>query len=237
MSDCPRKVVRHGMRLAQFSNCETNEGTEERNKKMDNGTGAISVSASNGCNTTATLDNSHLTGKPEIQEYCENQLGVIRQINGDKRFQTPVSFMCIAAFIGYLSRLAYGNNRAHDKDSEMYKGFVREVMGASKSDYTTIADEMYYVFRCGILHSMSFNPPVDASTPKCNIAISHDPQTKWKNGSGFYKENRQGVEWTVLNADDLIADLSKAISYMFADVTIRQRAIQFTKKQPPIKGI
>ena len=218
--------------------------TDRRGRKsseMSNDTSSPSISASceapSSCTTTASQSNSQLTGKPEIQEYCENQLDVVRQICGDKRFQTPVSFVCIAAFIGYLSRLAYGNNRAHDNDPKMYKDFVREVMGASKSDYKIIADEMYYVFRCGIVHSMSFTPPVDASTPKCNIAISHDPQTKWKNGSGFYKENRQGVEWTVLNADDLIADLSKAISYMFADATLRQHAIDFANKQQPIKGI
>ena len=212
-----------------------------KSSKMSNDTSSTSISASceapGSCTTTASQSNSQLTGKPEIQEYCENQLDVIRQICGDKRFQTPVSFVCIAAFIGYLSRLAYGNNRAHDNDSKMYKDFVEEVMGASKSDYKIIADELYYVFRCGIVHSMSFTPPVDASTPKCNIAISHDPQTKWESGSGFYKENRQGVEWTVLNADDLTADLSKAILHMFADAALRQHAIDFTNKQPPIKGI
>ena len=208
-----------------------------KSSEMSNSTSTTSISASYEAPTTALQSNNRLTAKPKIQEYCENQLDVIRQINECEKFKTPVSFVCIAAFIGYLSRLSYGNNRARDNDAEMYKNFVKEVMGASKSDYKTIAEELYSVFRCGIVHSMSFTPPVDTSTPKCNIAISHDPRKIWESGRGFYKENKHGIEWTVLNANDLILDLSKAISHMFSDVTLRRHAIKFAEKQLPIEGI
>ena len=208
---------------------------------MNNITSTPSISAScekpSDCTTTASQSNSQLIGKPEIQEYCENQIEVIRQINGDKRFQTPVSFVCIAAFIGYLSRLAYGKNCIHDSDSQIYTRFVTEILGCIKNDYKAIANDLYFVFRCGIVHSMSFKPPCGAKEPICNIAISHAPETRWKSGVGFYKKKRQGVEFTVLNADDLIVDLSKAISHMFSDATLRQHAIDFANKQPPISDI
>ena len=203
---------------------------------MNNDTSSTSISASHEA-PTVPQQSSQSNGKPDIQEYCENQLDVIRQINGDKRFQTPVSFVCIAAFIGYLSRLTYGKNCIHDQDSQIYIRFVTDVLGTVKNDYKTIANDLYYVFRCGIVHSMSFMPPCGAKESTCNMAIAHDPQTKWKSGIGFHKETKQGTEWTVLNADDLIADLATAISHMFADATIRQHAIEFAKKQPPIKDV
>ena len=209
---------------------------------MNNITSTPSISASceksSDCTTTASQSNSQLIGKPEIQEYCENQLEVIRQINGDKRFQTPVSFVCIAAFIGYLSRLAYGKNCIHDSDSQIYTRFVTEILGCVKNDYKAIANDLYFVFRCGIVHSMSFKPPCGAKEPICNIAISHDPKTQWNVNRCFYRHTDQiGDVYTVLNADDLISDLSKAILQMFADATLRQHAIDFANKQPPIKGI
>ena len=175
--------------------------------------------------------------KPQIQEYCEDQLDVIRRINGIASLHTPVSFVCIAAFIGYLSRLVYGNNKAHDQDAKMYIRFVTDIMGSIKSDYGKIANDLYYVFRCGIVHSMSFRPPVDASTPTCNIAISHDVQTKWQAGKGFYSTTKHGITYTVLNADDLILDLFKVIDYIFADSNLNQHAINFAKVQPPIQGL
>ena len=219
--------------------------TDRRGRKsseMSNDTSSPSISASceapSSCTTTASQSNSQLTGKPEIQEYCENQLDVIRRINADKRFQTPVSFVCIAAFIGYLSRLAYGTNSLNDSDSQIYIRFVKNILGNVKNDYRAIADDLYFVFRCGIVHSMSFKPPCGAKVPICNMAISHDPKTQWGVNRCFYRHTDQrGDVYTVLNADDLIADLSKAISYMFADATLRQHAIDFANKQQPITGI
>ena len=181
--------------------------------------------------------NNHLLSKSAIQQYCKDQLDVIRRINGIESLKTPVSFMCIAAFIGFLSRLAYGNNKAHDNDSQMYIKFVTNIMGVIKCDYKTIAGDLYYVFRCGIVHSMSFKPPVDASMPKHNIAISHDTQTKWQTGKGFYSVSKQGVTYTVLNADDLIRDLYKSVDHIFADPNLSRHAISFANTQPPIQGL
>jgi len=186
---------------------------------------------------TVVQANTCSTCKPDIQKYCEDQLDAIRRINGIESLHTPIAFVGIAAFIGYLSRLAYGNNKVHDPDAKFYIKFVTDVMGAVKSDYKAIASDLYYVFRCGIVHSMSFKPPIDATAPTYNIAISHDTQTQWRNGNRFYTVNKNGILFTVLNADDMICDLFKSIDYMFSDPILQQHAIKFGNVQPPIQGL
>jgi len=175
--------------------------------------------------------------KSSVQEYCQDQLSAIRRINGIESLHTPASFVTIAAFIGYLSRLAYGNNGKRDCDSKMYIQFITDVLGSIKYDYKKMAKDMYYVFRCGLVHAYSFQPPVDAPSPMSNIAISHSSETKWDPKSGFYSERKNGKTYTVLNADDLILDLFKAIDKMFKDPVLGPHAVRFALVQQPIRQI
>jgi len=194
-------------------------------------------SSVNAHSTSCGISTTTSTGKSTLQEYCEGQLDAIRRINGIGSLHTPASFVVIGAFIGYLSRLAYGTNRKRDPDATFYIKFITDVLGAVKSDYKAIATDMYYVFRCGLVHAYSFRPPLDAPTPTYNIAISHSPGSKWVHGCGFYQVQISGRQYTVLNADDLILDLFKSIDVMFKDPILGPHAIQFGIVQPPIQSI
>lgn len=187
--------------------------------------------------TSADSKSSTITSKSTLQLYCEGQLDAIQRMNEFESLHTPASFVAIAAFIGYLSRLAYGSNRGHDPDAKFYIKFITDVLGVVKSDYRAIATDMYYVFRCGLVHAYSFCPPTDAPTPTYNIAISHSVGAKWVQGSGFYQVSKDGKLYTVLNAEDLIQDLFKSIEAMFKDPILGPHAIHFGTVQPPIQQI
>ena len=58
----------------------------------------------------------------DVQEYCEDRLLEIRSINESSK--TPSGFICLAAFIGFLSHLASGKTEI-GSDCEDYKNFVK----------------------------------------------------------------------------------------------------------------
>ena len=171
-----------------------------------------------------------------VLRYCKDQLDVIRQINARTEFQTPVGFVAIATFMGYLSRLAYGENKAHENDKVIYIRFVNNILSQVFSGYQAISTQMYSTFRCGIVHAMSFTPALDASEENASIAISHDNETK-RTDTSFCVETRGGVAYTVLNASDLANDIEKAIDIIFSNDALAEHALTFVKIQPPIRTV
>lgn len=92
----------------------------------------------------------------EVLRYCYDRLAEIECINCVSH--TISSIGCIAAFIGFLSRLIGGDNtRSGDKD--LFVQFVKEYMPVK---YAGHEDLLYGTLRCGILHSMSFHDTIDS---------------------------------------------------------------------------
>ena len=94
----------------------------------------------------------------DVRDYCEERLKEIKSINDDKCHQCPSAVVCIATFIGYLSRLAFGTNVAGDRhDGQWFKDFVKKYMPPK---YHAHADLLYGTFRCGLVHAMSFDDEI-----------------------------------------------------------------------------
>lgn len=92
----------------------------------------------------------------EVLRYCYDRLAEIECINCVSH--TVSSIGCIAAFIGFLSRLTGGDNtRLGDKDL-----FVQFVKGYMPGKYAGHEDLLYGTLRCGVLHSMSFHDTIDS---------------------------------------------------------------------------
>ena len=92
----------------------------------------------------------------EVLRYCYDRLAEIECINCVSH--TISSIGCIAAFIGFLSRLTGGDNtRSGDKD--LFVQFVKKYMPGK---YAKHGDLLYRTLRCGILHSMSFHDTIDS---------------------------------------------------------------------------
>lgn len=191
----------------------------------------------------------------ELEKYCRGTLDVIRKFN---EVHHPVSFVSIATFIGYLSRLAYGSNVQHgDSDSECYKNFIKIFMPR----YAGICDQMYSTLRCGLVHAMSFCGEIPVSN-NLNKANSNNYRTHWMNQTtpvsvfpevsiyhkmptGLEKEYCNGL-WRnkitgsyIIIANKLCNEVENAIDMLFYGTThdaeqARRNAELFIKIQRPI---
>lgn len=184
----------------------------------------------------------------DIQAYCEKRLAEISAINDDPQHQCPSAFVCIAAFMGFLSRLASGTNMSKQReDGACFKSLVRQFM-PQKYQREDIADLLYKTFRCGIVHAMSFDPEISenrtvylAKNNGCTsgyakLAITHD--RKWDsfcNGSNLIKETQSGM--FVLTAHTLCEDIGKAIVQMFKDPAVQCNSEEYVRTQRPIAGL
>ena len=186
----------------------------------------------------------------EVKEYCFDRLEEIRRINDGH--PCPSAFVCIAAFMGFLSRLAYGTNSAKDhKDGQWFKDFVTNFM---PQKYSPQADLMYSTFRCGIVHAMSFDleiPRAYAGTrsdylesiggvnrPAAKLAITHDARFISLCGGGellqYEKDGKKGPY--VLVASVLCDDIAMAIDKMFGENEIQENSTWFIQVQRLITG-
>ena len=172
----------------------------------------------------------------EIKSYCEDRLTEIKEIN--EKFNCPSSFVCIAAFIGYLSRIAYGTNKRSDhNDGKWFRDFVKNFMDQKYHEH---ADLMYHTFRCGIIHSMSFDDEITcdrgqylannrgrtSSDPK--LEITHTPKYASKDSQLQEDSNTKSV---ILYAGELCDDIRKAIGEMFKDTSVQINSVSFVSCQ------
>lgn len=192
---------------------------------------------------TTTIMNSW----KDIEKYCNDRLQEIRTIN--EGHHCPSAFVCIAAFMGFLSRLAFGTNLAQAReDGVCFRAFVQKYM-PQKYHVSPIPDLLYKTFRCGIVHAMSFDPEILESNrtvylannnggtqglPK--LAIAHDTNLSgFCNGGQLQTHHQPGMY--VLVADVLCDDLSSAIKKMFQDPAVQNNSEEFVRVQRPIQEI
>ena len=185
----------------------------------------------------------------DIKEYCLDRLAEIRRINDGH--PCPSAFVCIAAFIGFLSRLAYGTNNVRNRDHEIFVKFVQNFM---PSKYTPHADQMYLTFRCGIVHAMSFDSgniekgidceaylnSVGANRVAADLAITHSDELSYLcAGEDLLRcELKDGAQGPyVLVAKVLCDDIATAIDKMFDEKEIQDNSEGFVKVQRLIAGI
>lgn len=176
-------------------------------------------------------DYNNFSSWADVKQYCIDRLEEIKQINATS--QTPSGFVCIAAFIGFLSNLASGKAE-FGHDNKNYTEFAKNYMKGLCPTKVT-AKQLYKTLRCGLLHSMSFSPafkagkmPSNHSHPRTNpsLAITHDKNPQ--NASQFK---------VVLTFDELYSEVQSAINSMFNDPIIQSNAMEVVYWQPPIRGV
>lgn len=165
----------------------------------------------------------------DVQEYCIDRLEEIRAIN--EISQTPSGFVCIAAFIGFLSNLASGKAEI-GSDKANYVNFAMKYMSGLCPDQAK-AEELYEVLRCGLLHAMSFclpfcsgKMPLTFSQPpnRSKMSITHDVMPT-------------GSDPNVISFDTLYQAVGLAIQKLFADSSAASKILTVVYWQPPIKAV
>lgn len=186
--------------------------------------------------------------KKEIERYFKARAKEVQRILEDG---TPWGFLCAAAFLDCLSKLVAGN----DKKAPGYKSFVRNYLQIVNSKYNSfkyndpvvnLPDQMYHVFRCGIIHSFSLIPDQQSLAKggrPHSIRLCHRKEAKAKNI--FHLSNySKGVttDACLFVAEDFGKDLTKVVKLIFSskakaiDADITKKMKQWIKQQPPISG-
>ena len=185
----------------------------------------------------------------KIKDYCRDRLKEIRAINDSPIGRNPSGFVCIAAFMGFLSRLAYGKNKRRDPkvtDQTCFMDFITNFM---PSKYKPQAKLLYSTFRCGVVHAMSFDPEIEIdrgaylSDPKnlgrgdADLFISHSSdKTLRKCCNGPVLQKIPNSNSYVLVASVLCDDIESAIDKMFLDQKVRANSEEFVQVQRLING-
>ena len=193
----------------------------------------------------------------EIEVYCKERLQEIEHINHVSH--TPSALCCLAAFVGYLSRLAYwgasqipgvtyGQRNKIDTDEDAFNAFIVKCLPLYASYFSTDLQGhkhywLYTVLRCGIVHSMSFydkwkpnvTPQPTLPLPFPPVVVSHSAQYSVVGTPFPYAPYGQNT--IIINAFDLCREVRSAIALMFADPTMRSNAETFVRYQPPIHDL
>lgn len=188
------------------------------------------------------MGTTSITSWQDARQYCKDRLDEIREIN---KHQNPSGFVCIAAFMGFLSRLAFGtNNKSSHADKKCFCDFIANFMPMK---YRGHDDMMYRTFRCGIVHAMSFDDELAVDNVDflktqlqgvqgfSKLAITHSHQYDSLCTGHQLRQDSNGMY--VLVADILCNDIESAINAMFADREVQKNCERFILCQRPISEV
>ena len=172
--------------------------------------------------------------RKQLKTYCIDRLHEIEMINYASH--TPSAFVCIAAFVDFLSSLAFNPNAEIKDSSKRYKKFLKRYL----PKYEKYVDDFYHTFRCGIVHAMSFyRKKCDKHNLLPKVVITHDLNYGKRDRVDKYKKN--GFDATIIYAFDLCSDIRSAIDVMFdskaKDNPAYRNCLKYIERQPPIGAL
>ena len=155
-----------------------------------------------------------------------------------------------SAFIDYLARLADGADRGRAG----YIDFIRTWMSQVRKEYVTfqynngtsdLPQQMYYVLRCGIVHSFSLIPD--------SLALKHGGRNRSivfcyrfqeevrRQGIQHLASHRDassGIDAAVLVGEDLVSDIESVVQLLFqqanSNKALSSRMTGWISSHPPI---
>ena len=178
----------------------------------------------------------------EILPYCRARLNELKVLlsRGD-----AWGFLCIAAYIDFLSKLVEGEDTKSDGYKLLVESYFPEkyrtfTYGSGKVD---LYYQMYHIFRCGLIHTLSLYPDHEQFTkpggkyqgrPR-SVLLTHDGLSS--DGRFFphlshYNEN--GIDAAVIHANDLFEDVRAATETALATPNLRVKARAWVSLSPPI---
>jgi len=181
---------------------------------------------------------SQIVTLTEVKSYCDSRLGEIRSVI---RVSPAFGFVCMAAFVEFLSKLYSGK----DGKADGYIDFIRETFPPkyiscrfNSGDYD-LPDQIYKTFRCGMLHAFSLTPdePNRGSNKVRTIVISHDGKYGEKQYKHLDKFQENGFDAVVLIADDFCNDIQLAMNKFLTDSSYYNKVTGRIKQQPPLSSI
>lgn len=157
-----------------------------------------------------------------IESYYGNRLNELKALaqRGD-----PWIFLCASSFIEYLARMTIGK----ETSAVEYKTFLTNFFFRVCPEYARfryrsgkqdLADQMYHVLRCGIIHS--FSVVADSSAMKRSgrnrsIVLAHRNSGRKHLDSFVNNRTRPPIDAAIFVAEDFVEDVGKVMQYIFAE--------------------
>jgi hypothetical protein len=138
----------------------------------------------------------------------------------------PWVFLCAACFIEYLAKMAYNKSTTAND----YKAFLRDYFFRACPKYaaftfasgqTDLAEQMYHVFRCGVVHSFSVFPDPQARSRggrTRSIIFAHRNTAEGGKHLDNWVNNRRKpkLDAALFVAEDFVEDIGKVVNFLFA---------------------
>jgi hypothetical protein len=149
---------------------------------------------------------------------------------------SPWPFLCAAAMLEYLAKMAIGKGRGP------YKDFVRNYMRKEYREFqfvngdTDLPEQIYHVLRCGIVHSFSLTPDLKDYPKGRNksIVIAHEGNhlSRFTGWGGHFEDAVLLVFEDFAN--DIGAALDKVFSDAASDAVLKGRIEDHLSGHPPV---
>ena len=180
----------------------------------------------------------------DILPYCRARLSELESYVEDG---TPWGFVCLASYTDFLAKLADGE----DMGGDGYKRLVETYFPEAYRDFCytdpdeTLHYQMYHIFRCGLVHSLSLFPDANRYTnpnpsnqyqgrPR-SVLLTHDGKTA--DGTEYphlslYSDGE--LDAAVIHASNLYAELKLVTEDVLATPATRETAFKWVSLSWPI---
>jgi hypothetical protein len=186
----------------------------------------------------------------EIEQYFKNRIQELKQIaaRGD-----PWVFLNASSFIEYLAKMRLGRGTTAKDYKEFLKTFFFQICPHYKtfkyrSGKLDLADQMYHVLRCGIVHSFSLFADSRGQSQggrHRSIVLAH--RLEGKAHLSHFVDNRRKpkIDAVIFVAEDFVEDIERVTEALFNDSKkrtpggsqLRHNIRRWVKQFPPIGAI
>jgi len=186
--------------------------------------------------------------KQPIEQYFKARVKEVQRI---LKYVSPWGFVCAAAFLDCLSKLVAGQ----DNKRKGYKDFVKNYLARINPSYESfqyksgskdLPDQLYHVFRCGLVHQFSLVPDqqsLDSGGRLRSIVLCHRKESKRRNLQHLSRYSPGKIsDAAVFVAEDFGKDLKNLVKLIFSSQAktinpdIAQKMEEWVKKHPPVMG-
>jgi hypothetical protein len=162
----------------------------------------------------------------------------------------PWVFLCASSFLEYLAKMESGKSTG----AQGYKDFLRDYLFKVCPEYgkfryrsgkADLADQMYHLLRCGIVHSFSVIADQAAKVRggrDRSILLAHRSSGRTHLSNYVNNRRRPKLDSAVFIAEDFVEDIAKLTTYIFAEsrkkttsgTRLRTNIRKWVKDYPPI---
>jgi hypothetical protein len=163
----------------------------------------------------------------------------------------PWVFLCASSFLEYLAKIELGKATT----STDYKNFLKNYLFRVCPDYAAfrfrsgakdLAEQMYHVLRCGIVHSFSLFADPSAKAKHGgrdrSILLAHRSSGQRHLANHVNQRTKPKVDAAVFIAEDFVDDVGKVTEFLFAQARkrtnvgrqLRNNMRTWVKTYPPV---